>query len=183
MFSRLDSLFIPHVRQAEAPDARLGIHRHEEEAGGKGRGHKNEDEAEDIWADDRAQVSVVALKAFLGGILSEADGARQPYSGGAADEDAAGPGPQPSATPSALAAQAYRRTYRATHGGEGAAPPPEALPQLSLTEGEMRAMRRMEADLAVLEKRGVDVLALRRGNSLLESLADAVAEALAQSNL
>jgi len=181
MYSRLDPIFRALPRRTESTDTHLGIHREEKQDDRKRKdGHGKDEEDSALW-DDSTVVSVRALKVFLSGMLGTSVDANNekididddPGDGSVAQTRA------PSSPQAARAMQAYGGRSRAVE-------PPQhpnsamqsAESSLKLSAEEERVIHRLVADLDVLAGRGVTDLNIRRNKSFLQSLVDAVAEAL-----
>lgn len=187
MYSRLDPIFHTQLRHAETLDTRQGIRRHEDQDERKKRGRKKRENEEDLWQ-DQTSVSVSALHTFLQQLVRDTE-TKQPAAQkqNVADENIAlsdnAKGKSESHTPvkpdvaqrSTRAAQAYERTYRATHHDAIPAAPAEgAVPAIDLRPEEIRTIHGLIDDLEKLAQRGIETLTLQKSDSFLQSLVDAV---------
>lgn len=178
MDSRLDAIFRTGFLPPEAADTRQEIKRDEEKPEQRKK-HDREEKGsdQDIWQ-DRTTISVRSLIVFLENLLAESDKKEAPSSAPAAQPE---PPPGAATGRAAQAARAYQNT--ASHGS--GAPPPvikapagagSAAPQLSAEE--MRTIHALIADLKILQARAVEQVEIRRNDSFLQSLVDAVRSSL-----
>ena len=180
MYSRLDPIFKTRFRHAETLDTRQGIRRHDQ-PGRRGKQHEREEDTEnkEAW-EDSTSIAVQTLKVFLEQLAQETAGPQSnadhgekidlsPRAEQGADRH------QKSADPAAQqAAQAYQRTYRATHDEARVIPNRDAIPDIALTPAEIRIIHRLIKDLDRLAARNIEQLTILKSESFLQSLVDAV---------
>ncbi len=184
MYSHLDPIFRTQLRLAETLDTRQGLRRNKEtEERGRRDQRQERPDDDDLWQ-DRTAVSTAALKQFLEQLARQ-----QEQAAGTSDkdvqEDVQPPAPIKTEEPqhgdsatapgAARAAQAYQRTYRATHQDE--APPlnSDAVPTLQLSPEELRVISRLVRDIDTLIRAGITDLRIDKSENFLQSLVEAVA--------
>ncbi len=155
-----------------------------EERRKKGQKEDEEQNPQSAWEDVTA-VSVRALRVFLEDLLAASE--KKQKGGGISNTPAfvtsESPPPENQGavpTPATQAAQAYQNTVRRSAGNselhdqgtQNRPAPTTAQPQL--TTEEMRVIHQLITDLGELSRRGVESLTILRGESFLESLAQAV---------
>lgn len=178
MFSRLDPVFQAMRRQAESADTKLGIRRDEKNDENQRKNKKEKDDDPAVLWEDATVVSVPALQAFLSGLVptSTADAGHAEISISAAAQQESLPAPVSDA---ARAAQAYRSTPGGAHPpAPSPAAPPASAGGVKLSAEEEKTIFRLIADLALLSSRGVTSLEIKKSDSFLQSLVDAVKAAL-----
>ncbi len=178
MFSRLDPVFQAMRRQAENTDTKLGIRRDEKNDENQRKNKKEKDEESAALWEDVAVVSVPALQAFLSGLVpaSIADAGHAEISISASAHQAS---PTAPVSDAARAAQASRSTPgRAQPPASSPAPSPGSPGGVKLSAEEEITIFRLISDLTLLSSRGVTSLEIRKSDSFLQSLVDAVKAAL-----
>ncbi|MCB9990209.1 MAG: hypothetical protein H6867_02370 [Rhodospirillales bacterium] len=179
MESRLDPLFKTQFRQTETLDTRQGIRRQDpDEQRGKRDRKDRDDNEDDLWQ-DKTSVSVQTLQLFLEQLVRQQDSEDK-----AADIQLSPaeipahstPDPNQHYTPQAAkAAQAYQRTYRATHHeAPPPVPPADSIGNITLTPDEIRTIHQLINDLNTLAARRVETLTVEKSSSFLRSLVEAV---------
>lgn len=182
MLSQLGPLFKATFRHAEESDARQNLP-HQVNKDDRRKDQDDPRDRSDLW-EDSTGVSVVALRAFLinflAGTTQQTGLAHMPESA-APDATAAEP-QRPANTATARAAGAYQSMADKMEPHH-AAPPmaPPAAPRTDadlVAAGDIRLMHALIADLERLEQAGVEMLTLNPAESFLQSLKNAVDEAL-----
>lgn len=185
MFSRLDPLFKAQMRHAETLDTRQGIQRQEKPKSRKKQQEKEKKGSDqDLWQ-DQTGLSVLAVKAFLEQLVHDAENGNEGTSENnenidlsqkarEKNERTASDTQDLQSQKAAQAAQAYQRTYRATHEEEQQQANPDAIPDIALRPDEIRIIHQLIKDLGQLAAQGVDDLPLKKSESFLQSLVDAV---------
>ncbi len=179
MFSRLDPVFQAMRRQAESADTKLGIRRDEKNDENQRKNKKEKDDEPAALWEDVTVVSVPALQAFLSGLVPSGSGSDSVHAEISISATAQQASPSAPVSDAARAAQAYR----STPGGAQPPVPSPATPAVSaggvkLSAEEEKTIFRLIADLALLSSRGVTNLEIRKSDSFLQSLVDAVKAAL-----
>lgn len=180
-------------RQAEQGDARMALQRRGDEPGRRQNGQRGAGRGE--IRNDETSVSIAGLQAFVETLLRTHDGGQERDVAGLSDAmKASAAQPQAPkrpnyASPSAQAARAYAsassHTLRRTPPMESALivqNTPSALqnrPRLNAAEREQAL--RIKENLAVLTVRGLQYLAIQRGDTFLGSLLESTELALAQT--
>lgn len=173
------------ARHAEQGDARMVLQRREEEEGRrrqqKDRGNK------DVLSNDEASVSVESLKVFVDNLLRAHESRTERETalmGQALQETLIKTSPKAnSAMPSAIAAKAYAsasRTARRVPAMETAVvnPAPQPAGAARLSASEKAEITKIQENLAQLMERGVETLAIQRGETFLGSLLQSSENAL-----
>ena len=182
MLSQLGPLFRTTFRHAEESDARLAMTKDERHDDRPKKEFDDRPEDPDKW-EDRAVVSVAALRDFLTDFLHRAQ------SGEVGAEAAPGAETGPAAAPSppvdaraARAAAAYQHSAGQDKGPSLAVMeglPPSERPDLD-AQG-IATLENLIADLDRLQAAGVDSVAIQAAGSFLDGLKRGVAEALVQA--
>lgn len=197
MVNELGRLFGILPRQAENADARMELRHHDPDRQRQRRDQDEDESSDKVWADDNAVVSVAALEVFLKNLLQSPmnrQEQRESRAQKAGDENTGWldfgnhPTEHPlvaGETPMTRAAQAYQTTAEKQ---KPAGTPPNAasaaedarqepLP-LDLAAHDVRLMHQILDKLKILRAQGIDYVTIERGDSFLQSLADAVDKAL-----
>ena len=202
MVNELGRFFGIRERQAESTDARMDLRRNDPDQQRQRQQQDKDNPASLDWTEDSAVVSVAALRLFLQNFINgkehdsrarrsdiskksqaeQNDDANLTGRLDLGDETAAAPQTAP-VNPLAQAAQAYQtaaQKYAAPardtkHESHEARQQP--LP-LDLPAEDVRLIYRLMDDLQILAERQIDYLHIARGDSFLQSLADAVDKAL-----
>lgn len=178
---RLDSIFRTGFRPAEKIDTWQGIRREEQTGSRQRKEHGQKEKPAESFADDTV-LSTLSLHGFLITLLRQAGEGGQTMA-----EEEPSPviaTPSPPASPAAQrAASAYQTTAHATSPGSsvslGDSPPPvAAAPAIVLSPDELRRIHILLKDVETLAAHGVATITLRPAENFLQSLADAVADAL-----
>ncbi len=184
MDSRLDSIFKTRFRHAEPLDTRQAIRRHDQpDSNNRKKDGRKDDDKQDLW-EDQTTVSIRALKTFLRQLVTQQP-AQAPQENGTPknqqkhkdnQQGATPPASAPPAPAAARAASAYQRTYNATHDESigGDAPQSGALPDIELAPDEIRTIHKLIDALEQLDRANIDYLTLRKHDSFLQSLVEAV---------
>lgn len=166
--------FFNRLRHTEHSDAWLGIRRQDPDQGRRGSRERKEESAAGFDTYDNAEVSVDALKAFLENFLLTRHGV-----------SISAPSSQKPAENNANSASSLAARAAGAYGAAAARNPAMADTAVQAAEAEtthenedVRAIRRLLADIAILQARGVTTLRLERGETFLESLSQAAKRAL-----
>lgn len=186
MFSELGPLFKTTFRQAESNDARQKIPHEERDHGQrKQEEEQKKDAPTDLW-EDNTTVSVEALRTFLVGFLSTlTQNGNEVTTPLVPETPPASQRPheasRPTNTRNAKAVRAYQNM-----AAQGNPPktqsPPEQLPRKpnagSLESKELRDIYALIDNLDILTRRGVQELSIKKADSFVDSLKQAVAAIL-----
>ncbi len=168
--------------RAKQTDTREEILRHDPEQERRKGAHKGFANEQGLFGDDQTEVSVESLEAFLPMLLKNFS-AKERFS-----EKSVVTENQEISSPSAQAAGAYARTaqYAPVQNPEIAQDvegsedvsfnPEEEHPTLS--NAEVQAIHRLQADVKKLRAKGVKAIYINKAGTFLESLQNAVREAL-----
>lgn len=173
MFSELNTIWRAMPRQAETTDTRQEILRHDPDQ----RRRKQEDERDnetDLFGDDRADISIESLEAFLHTLLRDytaPDRQDSETAGATIDSDV----PR---SPNAQAAGAYARTadYHTPHHGAVNIPVDESVSEEAeaLSNEEIQMIHRLLSDIEHLKARGIQSVKLLQAPTFLECVAKGI---------
>lgn len=189
MLSQLGPLFKATFRHAEESDARQNLP-HEVNKDGRRKNDDRQDSPSDLW-EDSTGVSVGALRLFLINFLNgttRQTGLAQPGTAplpGHPPDAMPPPGPvqrRPVNTATARALGAYQSMAdRLDPPPPVPLPPPDISAQTDadlVDAGDLRLMHQLIADLETLEKAGIELLTIEKADSFVQSLKNAVDQAL-----
>jgi len=179
MDSRLDAIFRTGFRPMEKTDTWQGISREEQTDAHKRREHEQKEKQDDATSDDTV-LSTRALHNFLLMLLLKA-GETSPAPAVSAPATARPAAPGPGAQRASQAAGAYQNTARASSPAVSLTdlPPQEPSgPPISLSAEELRRIHMLLKDVETLAERGIATITLRPAEDFLQSLSDAVKDAL-----
>ena len=168
MVSSLDGIFpgLP-PRHVESANARLEIRRDETQQHGKKKDEASEGEYSPIPWEDISYVSIASLRVFLESVLIPEGEIlpTQPHVHEASN------------TINQRAVSAYQSIGRAGHDENVYAPTPETPAthiETNFSDTDLARIRVFVADLADLERRGINELAMQRSTNFLDSIETAI---------
>lgn len=182
MFSQLGPLFKTTFRQAESNDTRQSIPHEERDEQRRRHEETEKEDKKDMWEDDTS-VTIPALRTFLMNFLKTMPGMEDMLSQPAEVEKKplSGRPPEPTRptnTRNAKAVRAYQSmAEKATPSAplETAQPDKRPEPTADLLQSkELRDIYALIDDLELLDRRGIKLLHIRKADSFIESLKQAV---------
>ena len=161
-------------------DTREEIRRHDPEHERKKGEHKSFTEDKQLFGDDQTEVSVQSLEAFLPMLLRN-------YTAKDVEADHVSVDKIDQTNPNARAAGAYARMAQYSpvdnlrqkvQETEEAREVKEEATDPTLSNEEVQAIHRLQADVAKLKAKGVQVILINKAGTFLESLQNGVKDAL-----
>jgi hypothetical protein len=185
MFSNLGPLFKTTFRQAESNDTRLHIPHEERDNPNRKKDEKEKDKEGTVWEDDMT-VSIKALRSFLINFLKTLPGGEDlaQFEAQRQEEEIVKQRPpetsRPANTQSAKAVRAYQSmANRSEENRDREEPSPKEgdrqEPNAAMLKSkELRDVHALIDDLEILKREGVEQLHIKKADTFLEALQNAV---------